>query len=150
MTASKVKYMIDAQTILRDSGLAAITVTTATSKVNLKRGSGLEGHTADLISGAFAVNIDIGARTTGGGVEETYVLDIEVADNAAFTTNKTTVGTLTLLPADTTGMRSFLFDDDTLEVLAGKPAYIRINAKLDAGTAPSLVFFAFLAPIAND
>lgn len=149
MTASKVKYMIDALTLLRDSGLVAITATTISSKVNLKRGSGREGHVDGLVSGNFVVNIDTGTRTTGGASEETYVFTIEVADNAAFSTNVTTVGTLTLLPADVAGLRSFLFDDDDLEIAAGKPAYVRVTATL-GGTAPSIVYHAYLAPIAND
>lgn len=149
MTASKVKYMIDAETLMRDSGQAAITATASTTGVVLNRGSGKEGHVDGLVSGKFVVNIDTGTRTTGGGVEETYVFTIEVADNAAFTTNKTTIGTLEVLPADVSGLRSFLFDDDDLEVAAGKPAFVRVTATL-AGTSPSIVYHAFLAPVAND
>jgi hypothetical protein len=146
MTASKVKYMMDADTILRDTGLAAVVATTNTGSVALDRSSGLEGHVAGMASGRFAVVIMTGARTTGGG--EVYTYTVEIDDDSGFATNKKTVATILLDDADTADVRTVLIDDADIDALGDTPAYVRVAMTVSGAGVPSIVFSAFLSPVA--
>ena len=146
MTASKVKYMVDGNNICRDVGIAAITSTASTASLALSRSSGLEGHVDGMASGRFAVVIMTGARVTGGG--EIYTYTVEVDDDAGFATNLKTVATMLLDDADAAAVRTVLIDDADLDALGDAPAFVRVTATISGAGSPSLVFSAYLSPIA--
>lgn len=147
MTASKVKYMMDAETILRDTGIAAITATASTASVALDRNSGLEGHDAGVVSGRFAVVIMTGTRVTGGG--EVYTYTVEVDDDTGFATNKKTIATILLDDADAATVRTVLVDDADINALGDTPAHVRVTCTISGAGSPSIAFSAFLSPLAG-
>ena len=153
MTQSFSKYMVDGEMILKALASAAFVATEASTVRPLPRESGLRGHSDVLAVSKFAIVLDTdtgGNRATGGVSEETYVFTIEVADDAAFTQNVTTIHNTTLLPADVGGYQVVAFDDDEIDkISAGAPEYIRVLATL-GGTAPSIAYSAYIAPLAND
>lgn len=151
MPQSKVKYMIDAETVMAPNGTNIAAASTVLSgSVALPRENGLEGHPDAVAQGQFAFVAIVEAFFFS--TNEAYTLDIVVSDDSALTVNVATVGSIIV---DAVGIRTVILDSENIDAIAeatntgAAPAFIGVSAVV-AGSAPDLTYEAFLAPTAND
>jgi hypothetical protein len=143
MSASAVRHQYDASLALQAPGSVAITATAPTSALDLYEITGSPYGALNGLNGlgSFDLVLYVGAldHTTG---DETYTVQIEVADEAA---SWTVVESFLLATAQIGEVLAFPLQPATLAAFAGDAAQIRLNVVL-AGTTPSLTYWAFLAP----
>lgn len=138
------KYQLDAELVLRASTAAAITATGASLTFDLgAMGAYWNGTDGEVAGHQLAVVIDVAALVTGGMTPETYEFQVQTDSAAAF---DDAIITSFKLAVAATGEYVFLLDVDTLRKLDVNAKFLRLNAVL-AGTAPSLTYNAFVAPI---
>ena len=138
VNSSSNRYPLDALLVLRPSGLAAVTATTATATLPLDVPSGYwrqPPENANLLD--FAIELLLEAAPTG-----TVVFNVDIAVDAGFTTMQT-VASVTVNPNSV--KYTLTIDRGQLISLAGA-AYLRVNAVL-SGSTPSVAFNAYVAPV---
>lgn len=137
---SKFKYMYDAapSVALEAKGGAARTATFDGEALELDQLNGY-WNSNELADQTFAVAVNIDALDVAEG-DETYALELEFGDDAAFTNS---VKTHTVAVGGT-GQVVFLVDIDTVRAMLDTAAFVRLAGTL-GGTTPSITFHAFIA-----
>jgi len=126
------RFTVDSALTLRSFTDGAITATTAAA------GIAFDARHA----GAFHVVVDVTALDTTSG-NETYRVSIETDASAAFSGTPVEIGAVTVT---STGRHVLTIDQDLVAKLDPDAAAIRVKATL-AGTTPSIVYGAFIAPV---
>lgn len=135
---SRNRYIFDSATALRAIGQAAVTATGNSASVELPR-SVAKSNTGFAHLDVAAV-VDVAALDTVTG-DETYEVALEADTSAAFGAPVK----VARIDVKSTGRHVLVVEGDTVEKLKPGTTHLRIKTTL-AGTTPSIVYSAYLAP----
>lgn len=138
---SKFKYMFDAapSVALVAAGTAAQTATFNGTTIALDKLDGYWNTEGELADQTFAVAINVTDVDTVTG-DETYTLELQFGDDAAFTNSVKTHSAVVTGP----GQYVFLVDIDTVTALLDDASHMRLAGTL-AGTTPSITLVSWIA-----
>lgn len=145
VNASKVKSLhdADASVVLRNIADGAETSTATEPPISLKELDEAYWHGGEIPHGVFEIALQITAcdATTG---DETYVLTLQVDDDAAHGDTPVTIASYTI-PRGTTGVLYWYVDSKSIPTLdsdtSGTDKWLAVKATL-GGTTPLLTYGA--------
>lgn len=134
------RFAFDAATLIQAENSAALTASGVSSYFDLGKATS-EWHLGDLgAKQEFVVVVHVGNNpTTGGATLETYSLALQVANDDASVTEKFSATAIA-----EAGVYVLPITKEQIETVAGA-SKIAVSATL-AGTAPSIQYFAYVAP----